>query len=177
MYASLPEMITGLNMYWRGPMFCTVTGAARSKLSAGLVESSLPQTLIVPAAPRNGGVSKMIRSGASVQTDVAPLAGNTDVTCSSGTTLMTSSATSPTGTSVPPRSRLSGTSLADVMSTPPSFDPEIFPPPHPTPNAATATNPNAANTPRAIVMAHESRRPQPTAQPKRALLEGGNRDR
>ena len=55
-----------------------------SKLSTGVVGLAASNTCILPPAPVIGGVSKNRRSGASVQTPVAALAGNTDVTCSSG---------------------------------------------------------------------------------------------
>ena len=53
-----------------------------SMLSTGVAVSA-SNTWILPAAPVAGGVSKNSRSGASVQV-MLPLAGNTDVTCSSG---------------------------------------------------------------------------------------------
>src|SRR3954470_13125700 len=88
-------------MYVRPAIDWVASAAAMSMLSTGVVGLPASNTLIVPAAPIVGAVSNTSRSGASVQTDVAPLAGNTETTCSSGTTFGASAASPPAATSEP----------------------------------------------------------------------------
>src|SRR4051812_11323042 len=98
-----------------------VSGAPRSIMSTGAPGLLASYTRIVPLVPTVGGVSNTIRSGASVHTPVAPLAGNVEVTCSSGVVRGASDASVSTTTSTPP-------------SAPASSGCEAFPPPQPTAN-------------------------------------------
>src|SRR5262245_48318812 len=91
-----------------------------------------------------GGVSKTRRSGASVQTLVASLAGNTDVTCSSGVVTIgtsrgasTAASTEPPLPPVPPVPPL----LVPPVPAAPPFPPVPPPPePLPPPQAPPATS-------------------------------------
>ena len=85
-------------------------------MSTGALGLLASYTRIVPLGPvMAGGVSKNIRSGASVQTPVAPVAGNVEVTCSSGVPT--------TGTSVP-----EGASTDPSTSPPPPVRARVPPP-------------------------------------------------
>src|SRR5437763_8414130 len=102
-------------------------------MSTGAFGLLASYTRIVPAVPMAGGVSKTIRRGASVQTTVAPLAGNVDVTCSSGVPT-TGASTDPSTSPPPPVPPLPPTPAAPppLPAVPGPGAP--FPPPQPTTN-------------------------------------------
>src|SRR3954462_4559709 len=117
-------------MYVRPAIVWGASAAAMSMLSTGGVGVLASNTLIVPAAPVVGAVSNTSRSGASVQTDVAPLAGNSETTCSSGTTFGASAAAPPAATSAP-ASGSNGASAPPPAPPPASVPGALLPPPQP----------------------------------------------
>ena len=90
-----------------------------SKLSTGVVGSAASKTRTQPPAPVMGGVSKNRRSGASVHTAVPSFAGNTEVTCSSGTTGGASKASIASGASAPAASSGAAASTGGAFLAPP----------------------------------------------------------
>src|SRR3954452_13345081 len=143
-------------------MFWNVSGAAMSKLSTGVAGLAASKTRTQPPAPVIGGRSKNNRSGASVQTPVASLAGNIDVTCSSGTTATASTASVPDGASAI-TSGSTGASEPPAPPPPPASPPgDSAEPPQPTPTTTIETRIHVVPA-----MAIESPGAGPTAQPNR----------